>query len=226
MPARGLSYHAGRVLLIAIFALLVGWMLGYPLAALLAATLGVLAWHLFHLIRLQKWLRSPGNDLPHGRGAWTDVFDGLSTIETRYRRRLDRDRAMIGEFTSLTDAFPDATLVIDHAGAITWFNRAAKSLLDLRDPNDLGQQVTNLIRDPAFADWLAVQGEVSSPLDMASPRGDDRRLAHHRGGVVSGCGVLVRAAQAGIPLPVAHGRELTSPTRRRATKVGDVSWER
>jgi two-component system phosphate regulon sensor histidine kinase PhoR len=176
MPARGLSYHAGRVLLIAIFALLVGWMLGYPLAALLAATLGVLAWHLFHLIRLQKWLRSPGNDLPHGRGAWTDVFDGLSTIETRYRRRLDRDRAMIGEFTSLTDAFPDATLVIDHAGAITWFNRAAKSLLDLRDPNDLGQQVTNLIRDPAFADWLAVQGEVSSPLDMASPRGDDRRL--------------------------------------------------
>ncbi|MEJ2383863.1 MAG: phosphate regulon sensor histidine kinase PhoR [Xanthomonadales bacterium] len=176
MPARGLSFYAGRILLIELSALLVGWLLGYPLLALLLATAGLLAWHVYHLVRLQAWLRSPGTELPQGRGAWADVFDGLNTIETRNRRRLDRDRAMIGEFTSLTDAFPDATLVIDHSGAITWFNRAAQGLLGLRDPNDLGQQVTNLIRDPGFANWLAVQGEVRSPLEMASPRGDDRWL--------------------------------------------------
>ena len=176
MPARGLSFYAGRVLLIALAALLVGWLLGYPLAALMVVTASLLAWHMLHLDRLQNWLRSPDDELPQGRGAWADVFDGLSTIETRYRRRLDRGQAMIGEFTSLTDAFPDATLVIDRNGVITWFNRAAQGLLGLREPNDLGQQVTNLIRDPAFANWLAVQGEVRSPLEMASPRGDDRWL--------------------------------------------------
>ena len=176
MPARGLSFYAGRVLLIALSAWFVGWLLGYPLPALALALLALLAWHLRHLVRLQQWLKSPGDDVPQGHGAWAQVFDALSALEARNRRRLDRDRAMIGEFTSLTDAFPDATLVIDRAGVITWFNRAAQSLLGLKDPNDLGQPVTNLIRDPGFANWLAVQGEVRSPLEMASPRGDDRWL--------------------------------------------------
>jgi two-component system phosphate regulon sensor histidine kinase PhoR len=176
MPARDLSFHAGRLLLIALPALLVGWLVGYPLIALLIATGALLAWHAVNLARLQRWLRAPDDELPQGRGAWADVFNGLSALQTRQRRRLDRDRAMIGEFTSLTDAFPDATLVLDRNGVITWFNQAARGLLGLKDPNDLGQQVTNLIRDPGFADWLAVQGEVRSPLDMASPRGDDRWL--------------------------------------------------
>jgi two-component system phosphate regulon sensor histidine kinase PhoR len=36
--------------------------------------------------------------------------------------------------------------------------------------------VTNLIRDPDFSNWLAVQKEVRSPLEMASPRGNKRWL--------------------------------------------------
>ena len=44
--------------------------------------------------------------------------------------------------------------------------------------------------------------------------GDDHRLAHYRGGVVRGRSVLVLAAQAGVPVPVEHGRELTGAARR------------
>ena len=176
MPTRGLSFIAGRVLLTLLAAVLIGWLVGYPLLALLIATAALLAWQLYFLARLLRWIRSPGEDLPQARGAWADVFDGLNAIQTGTRRRLDRDRAMIGEFTSLTDAFPDATLVLDRNRMITWFNQAAQRMLNLREPNDLGRPVTNLIRDPAFADWLAVQGEVRSPLEMPSPRGDERWL--------------------------------------------------
>jgi two-component system phosphate regulon sensor histidine kinase PhoR len=176
MPGRTLNFHAGRLLLIIIAAGLIGWIAGHTLLALLIAAVGVLGWQLSNLASLYRWLRAPGTELPQGHGIWADVFNGLAALETRNRRRLDRDRAMIGEFTSLTDAFPDATLVLDGHDAITWFNRAAGSLLGLKEPNDLGQAVTNLIRGPGFADWLAVQGEVRSPLEMPSPRGDDRWL--------------------------------------------------
>jgi two-component system phosphate regulon sensor histidine kinase PhoR len=168
--------YTGRVLLIALAAVTVGWLLGYPLLALLLAAVGLLAWHWTHLGRLIRWLNAPTADLPQGRGAWGEVFDRLNAMQVGNRRRVERDRALIGEFTSLTDAFPDATLVIDANGMLTWFNRAALGLLGLQDPNDLGQPVTNLIRGPAFANWLAVQGKVRSPLEMPSPRGDDRWL--------------------------------------------------
>jgi two-component system phosphate regulon sensor histidine kinase PhoR len=80
---------------------------------------------------------------------------------------------MLGEFRQLTDAFPDATLVIDGHRNITWFNQAAISLLGLRSPQDLGKPVTNLLRGPDFANWLAVQGRVKSPLEMPSPKNDN-----------------------------------------------------
>ena len=176
MPARDSSLYAGRTLLIALAALLTGWLLGKPLLALLIAAAGLIAWHGVQFGRLLRWLRSPAEDLPPGHGAWADVFDSLSALQSRNQRRLDRGQAVIGEFTSLTDAFPDATLVIDGNNVMTWFNRAAQRLLGLKEPNDLGQPVTNLIRGPGFANWLAVQGEVRSPLEMPSPRGDDRWL--------------------------------------------------
>jgi len=80
---------------------------------------------------------------------------------------------MIGDFRQLTDAFPDATLVVDRNGRINWFHEAATRLLGLRSPEDLGKRVTNLLRGPDFANWLAVQDRVRSPLEMPSPRSDN-----------------------------------------------------
>jgi two-component system phosphate regulon sensor histidine kinase PhoR len=45
-------------------------------------------------------------------------------------------------------------------------------LLGLKAPEDLGQAVTHLLRGPDFANWLAVQSEVKSPLEMPSPKDD------------------------------------------------------
>ena len=83
---------------------------------------------------------------------------------------------MIAEFQSLTNALPDATLVIDRNHKLTWFNDSATSLLGLRIPDDLGQTVTNLLRGSDFAEWLE-QIEVSSrKLEMTSPVNENKWL--------------------------------------------------
>jgi two-component system phosphate regulon sensor histidine kinase PhoR len=83
---------------------------------------------------------------------------------------------MIAEFQSLTNALPDATLVIDQKMNITWFNETAISLLGLRNPEDLGQTVTNLLRGSDFAEWLD-QAEISDKrLEMISPANENQWL--------------------------------------------------
>jgi two-component system phosphate regulon sensor histidine kinase PhoR len=176
MPSRSWRFHAGRVLLLTAAIFLLGWAAGFPFLALGIALAGYLLWQTINLGRLYRWVRNPGAEVPQSYGLWADIYDGISVMEVRDRRQKESYRAVIGDFRDLTNAFPDATLAIDEKDAITWFNLAAEKLLSLKDPGDLGQPVTNLLRGPDFADWLAVQGEVKSPLEMPSPRGDGRWL--------------------------------------------------
>mgnify|MGYP001813848913 FL=1 len=160
----------------AVAIILLGWLTGFPAIVIGMAAAGFIGWQIYNLWALYRWVQSPTGEIPQSFGLWADIYDGISKMEVRNLRQKDRYVAMIGEFRSLTNALPDATLVIDANDAITWFNSAAEELLALNNPGDLGQSVTNLIRGPDFADWLAVQGEVRSPLEMPSPRNEQRRL--------------------------------------------------
>jgi two-component system, OmpR family, phosphate regulon sensor histidine kinase PhoR len=173
MAARSWKFHAGRLLLTALAILLAGWLAGYPLEAVAASLLAYLAWHLANLWRLYRWLQLPGSEVPESFGVWSDVYERIASLEKDNQRQREQYRGMLTEFRQLTDALPDATLVMDAQRNITWFNQAAQALLGLRSPQDLGKPVTNLIRGPDFANWLAVQGRVKSPLEMPSPRDDN-----------------------------------------------------
>lgn len=173
MAVRSWKVHAFRLLLTALLVLLGGWYTGYPWQVPLAALLAYLGWHLANLWRLYRWLRVPGAPVPGSYGLWSDIYERIAALEKENRRQSERYRQMIGDFRQLTDAFPDATLVIDRDGRINWFNQAATRLLGLRSPEDLGKRVTNLLRGPDFANWLAVQDRVRSPLEMPSPRSDN-----------------------------------------------------
>jgi two-component system phosphate regulon sensor histidine kinase PhoR len=173
MTARSWKLHAGRLLAAALAVLLAGWLAGHPVLAVSAALLAYLAWHLWNLWRLFSWLQKGGAPVPESWGVWADIYDRIAALEKDNQAQKERFRAMIGDFRNLTDAFPDATLVIDRSRNITWFNKAAGRMLGLRSPEDLGKPVTNLLRDPDFGDWLAFQGQVRSPLEMQSPRSDN-----------------------------------------------------
>ena len=172
MAARSWKVHAGRLVPAALAVVLAGWLLGRPWQVVGVCALAYLGWHLVNLWRLYRWLQFPGAEVPESYGVWSDIYERIANLDRENQKQRSRYQDMLGEFRQLTDALPDATLVIDRHLNITWFNRAAMKLLGLRSPADLGKPVTNLLRGPDFANWLAVQDRVRSPLEMPSPRTD------------------------------------------------------
>lgn len=169
MPVRSLKFHFYRLLLGVALVLLLAWVTGFWLETLALALLLSAAWLLVNTWRLYRWLTGGRDAPPESLGVWSDIFDRIDALQKQNRKQQERYQSVIREFQSMTDAFPDATLVLDAHDCITWFNDAACSLLGLRVPEDLGQPVTNLLRDPDFANWMAVEGKVQSHFEMASP---------------------------------------------------------
>jgi two-component system phosphate regulon sensor histidine kinase PhoR len=155
---------------------LIGWLLGEPLVALGLFLLACLAWQMYNSLRLYRWLQSPEAMPPESRGMWAEIFDRIAALQKLNLKRNRQYQAVIDDFAGMTDAFPDATLVIDKNDVIRWFNGSAVKLLGLKTPTDQGQAVTNLIRDPRFANWLAVQDRLPSKLEIACPADDNITL--------------------------------------------------
>jgi len=173
MIKRSWRYHLTGLIAVTSLAVLVGWWFDRPVLVPGILLFGYLAWQFFNSIRLYRWLQSWEADPPESLGMWADIFDRIATLQKQNRKRNRQYQEVIDDFEGMADAFPDATLVIDSHDIISWFNDSAVNLLDLKSPADQGQAVTNLIRDPAFADWLAVQDKLQSTLDITCPGNDN-----------------------------------------------------
>jgi len=176
MQARSWKFHGLSLFLSAILVLLAGWFIGYPGVTFISALAAYTLWHLVNVWRLYHWLQNAEGNIPESYGIWADLFDSINSLKQKNQRQQEQYKATLDEFQSLTDAFPDAVLVLDDRGVITWINNAAMSLLKLRSPEDLGQTVTNLLRGPDFANWLDDGNKIESELEMQSPRGDNTWL--------------------------------------------------
>jgi two-component system phosphate regulon sensor histidine kinase PhoR len=140
----------------------------YFLFSLLAA-LTYIGLHLRQIYRLEKWLQA-GNELepPHAYGIWGELYHQLYRRERRNQERERRLRALLNRFQDSAAALPDGVVVLTSKGEIEWLNKAATRLLGLRAPHDIGQSITNLMRQPAFA-ALAQNPLSETPLHIPSP---------------------------------------------------------
>lgn len=170
------KFHLIRLAAGTLLAFLIGWWSGHLVLAPALLLFLYLVWHLANSLRLFKWLQSWDEDPPESYGMWADIFDRIAKLQRQNRKRNRQYQGVIDDFRGMADAFPDATVVIDKDGIIRWFNDSAIKLLDLQSPADQGQAVTNLIREPAFADWLAVQDQLQSTLELACPTDDNITL--------------------------------------------------
>jgi two-component system phosphate regulon sensor histidine kinase PhoR len=167
----------GRVVFIAALLLVVGLAADRVALVLLIGSAGYLAWHVYHLYRLERWLRrgSGGTEPPQGTGIWGEVYHHFYTLQRRSRERERKLASMLDRFQEAAAAMPDATVVTKSTGEIEWFNSAAERLLGLHSPEDIGQQILNLVRRPAFATYLR-QGNFSEPLELPSPENESVML--------------------------------------------------
>jgi len=74
-----------------------------------------------------------------------------------------------------TAALRDAVIMLDSHGNLEWWNKASETLLGLKTPQDSGQSITNLVRDPRFKDYFE-RGNFLEPLDLPSPVNPRRQL--------------------------------------------------
>ncbi|MEH6471391.1 MAG: phosphate regulon sensor histidine kinase PhoR [Halopseudomonas sp.] len=158
-----------RQLLVLLLAVVVGWLLGSVAWALVLALAGLLLWHSWQLNRLMSWLRkSDHREVPEGRGLWGDLFDDLYRLLNRHRKAEAKLRQVINRVQKSTSALRDAVVMLDSNGDLEWWNRSARRLLGLRRPDDIGQPITNLIRDPRFLRYIELR-QFGEPLELPSP---------------------------------------------------------
>jgi len=170
---------ASIALIAAAGALLTGWLLGPAFASLFlfAYFVAVVAIGLRARVRLAKWLAAPSpEDMPDDDGPWGEIYARLHRIlreQTAGRASLSH---ALWRFRQAGEAMPDGVLVLDADDRIEWLNPSAEDHFGLTFKRDRGQAVTNLIRSPAFVDYLAAHN-YGEPLTLKGPSESDRVLS-------------------------------------------------
>lgn len=157
---------------LSIIALLLGLAIDHLAWTLFVFTALYLAWHLRNLYRLDQWLQGKRRGIPETtEGAWANVYYHLYRMQQRNRRRKKRLATMVNRFRESTNALPDAAVILDPMGNIENWNKTAEKLLKLKNPQDMHQPITNLIRHPDFISYLS-QEDFSKVLRMQSPHSE------------------------------------------------------
>jgi two-component system phosphate regulon sensor histidine kinase PhoR len=115
--------------------------------------------------RAALWIMSPDSEPPADVGPWDDVVAAL------YRRIRDQV-ATIQELEETStgamaagQALPVGVVTLTTDLQIRWFNLAAEKQLHLQPEHDLGQNLQNIIRAPAFASYVK-SGNWSEPITL------------------------------------------------------------
>jgi two-component system phosphate regulon sensor histidine kinase PhoR len=144
-----------RLLGTAAIGLFAGWIFDNVWGGL-AAALGLhLLWQLANLFRLDWWVRHRSfADPPEFGGIWGEVVMQVVRLHRRKRYHKQRFIKLVRQIQRSTAALPDGVVILNAQREITFFNRTAGHLLNLRGAQDHGLRIDNLLRQPQFARYL------------------------------------------------------------------------
>src|SRR5688572_9615921 len=110
---------------------------------------------LWSLLRLEHWLRRRRiEEPPDVSGLWGEVVAIVSRIYRRKQFHRARVTALLREFRRMTTAMPEGAVLLGPEHEILWFNHRAAEWLGLRRKRDFGMRIENLVRHPAFVEYL------------------------------------------------------------------------
>lgn len=163
---------------LAVVALLLGALTGYWSLMLLIALIVWLALQVREARALARWSRRPLTRPDNRLESWQLLSDRLYRALRQSRRRTGRTLQRFRNLRVITNALPDAAVIIDATGNIENFNLAAQERLRLK-PSDRGANLAGLVRQPEFV--ALIRGKRQDGLvEFASPFDDDRRLEARR----------------------------------------------
>jgi two-component system, OmpR family, phosphate regulon sensor histidine kinase PhoR len=148
-------FTTARLVAAAAIGLFCGWIFGNTWVGLAAALAAYLGWQLIHLFRLDWWIRHRSfADPPEFGGVWGEVVMQVVRLHRRKRYHKQRFVKLVRQIQRSTAALPDGVVILNSQREITWFNRMAGDLLNLRGADDYGLRIDNLIRQPSFARYF------------------------------------------------------------------------
>jgi two-component system, OmpR family, phosphate regulon sensor histidine kinase PhoR len=157
-------FTTARLVATAVIGLFCGWIFGNTSVGLAAALAAYLAWQLIHLFRLDWWVRHRSfADPPEFGGVWGEVVTQVVRLHRRKRYHKQRFVKLVRQIQRSTAALPDGVVILNSQREITWFNRMAADLLNLRGADDYGLRIDNLIRQPSFARYFDA-GEYTNSI--------------------------------------------------------------
>ena len=136
----------------------------------------VLLWMIFHHIRhllaLERWLQfsdHTASSIPPGSGVWDDVFAHLARYVRQHSQSQERLSSALERMQSATAAMPDGVVILDELNRIEWCNPVAEKHLGIDLTLDVGQQITHLVRQVPFVEYLTAR-QYSNPLILKQMR--------------------------------------------------------
>ncbi len=149
-----------------VFLLIIGIINNSIIVFLFIGLLVYVIWNLYNLHKLSKWLIKPSKKTPEVIGVWDDVYYQLHHLYKRQRKARRKLTSILKRFQKSTRALPYATIVLNEANEIEWFNPAAKQMFGLHSGIDVGQRIDNLIRQPRFVNYIQKK-DFKTPLKFS-----------------------------------------------------------
>jgi two-component system phosphate regulon sensor histidine kinase PhoR len=167
------------VILSALAGLLLWGMFSSAIAFLfmLAALLTVMAYRARQLFKLGHWLGDARIEtIPEAGGIWDDVFSSLYKMVKQHNQTKQELAAELHHIEQATSALPEGVAILNAANRIEWCNPLAQQLFDLDPEQDIMQDITYLVRQPEFVEYLH-ESNFNAPLIMRPARRDDMILS-------------------------------------------------
>lgn len=150
-----MQYDIWKFIGILCFATLLGYSIGNPLPTVLVASFGIIAWQIFRLNLLTKWVENPRkNPLAETSGQFYLLHRSINRINTSNTKRKRQLGALLSQFRKAVGTLPDTIVLIDDRGKIEWANNNANKLLNIRWPEDSGVRFCDLIRHPEVETYI------------------------------------------------------------------------
>ena len=122
-------------------------------------------------VRLMQWLRgTQDTQAPRDKGFWGELAYRTERSLRGLERSADAERMRLAQFVAAMEASPNGVLLLDGGDHIEWCNSRAADHFGLDPHRDRRQRVTNLIRSPAFVNYLQT-GFYDEPLALHPTRG-------------------------------------------------------
>ena len=170
-------------IVVAVAAMLLGALIGYNagefvhaprLLAVIGGAVGVALVGVVDALRgrrLLQWVRGPQTDeAPRETGFWGELGYRIERSVRQRELTVRAEQLRLEQFLSAIEASPNGVMMLDALDRIDWCNVVGAEHFGLDPRRDRLHKITNLVRSPAFVDYMH-RKDFTEPVVFGAPNG-------------------------------------------------------